>query len=67
MDSQTTLSKKIQNRLQSKRVPSFGETVENAFKMSDKWIFRSISKYVRYLLQLLTIFYFILSNHATRT
>jgi len=43
----TTLSRKVQNRLQTKRAPSFGETVENAFKMSDKWIFRSVSKSIR--------------------
>lgn len=42
------LSKKVQNRLQSKRTPTFGETVENAFKMSDKWIFRSISNSIKY-------------------
>lgn len=43
----TTLSRKVQNRLQAKRAPSFGDTVENAFKMSDKWIFRSISNNIR--------------------
>lgn len=45
--SQTTLSKNVQNRMQSKRAPSFGETVENAFKMSDKRIFRKTSIIIR--------------------
>lgn len=44
---QTTLSRKVQNRLQTKRSPSFGETVENSFKMSDKWIFRSVGKVIK--------------------
>lgn len=43
----TTISKKVQIRLQAKRAPTFGDTVENAFKMSDKWIFRSISNYIK--------------------
>ncbi|XP_050421944.1 proton-coupled amino acid transporter 2-like [Adelges cooleyi] len=43
----TSISKQIQIRMQSKRLPTFGETVENAFKMSDKWVFRSLTKCIR--------------------